>query len=241
MKKQIVTLFLIFFSIVAINAQRKDTTAIYLLNRLSNVMGSIQSFSVEVNTTYDVQANQLGLVKKSDNHIIKVKGATKLNILSKGDKGHKGYWFNNGELQYYSFDKNNYGIIKTPDSIMNMVQLVHKKYGIEFPSSDFWYPTLTNDLMVAFQDIYYLGMTAVNGKECFHIIASNENLSVQIWISNDDYYLPQKMVIVYLDELHAPQYEALYNNWKLNELFPEAIFNFVSPPRAREITIKKSK
>lgn len=241
MKKQLVALLLISFSITAINAQRKDSTAIYLLNRLSNVMGSLQSFSVEVNTTYDVQANQLGLVKKSDNHIVKVNGSTKLNIISKGDKGHKGYWFNKGKLNYYSFDKNNYAVVKTPDSIMSMVHLVHNKYGIEFPSSDFWYPTLTDDLMVAFKDIYYLGVTDVNEKECFHIIASNENLSIQIWISNDDYYLPIKMVIVYLDELHAPQYEALYTNWKLNELFPEAIFNFITPPKAREITIKKSK
>jgi hypothetical protein len=63
MKKQISTVFLILFSIVTINAQRQDSVAIYLLDKMSYVIGDLNSFSMDVTTTYDVKIEELGFVK----------------------------------------------------------------------------------------------------------------------------------------------------------------------------------
>jgi hypothetical protein len=240
MEKQISTALLMLFSIVTINAQRQDSVAFYLLDKMSYVISDLNSFSLDIATTYDVEIEELGLVKNSNRHRIKVKGPYKMNLISEGDKGHKGFWFSDSLLHYYSFDTNNYGSIDAPGTIMNMIKLVHEKYGVEMPGADFWYPGLTDDLITDFPNIYYLGVTEVNEKNCFHIIASSEDLSVQIWLSDDLYFLPKKMVVTYLSEKHAPQYEAIYSNWKLNEPFPEAIFDFVTPPRSNKIIINES-
>jgi hypothetical protein len=239
MKKQILTALFILFSIVTINAQRQDSVAFYLLDRMSYVISDLNSFSFDIVTTYDVDIEEVGLVKNSNRHSIKVKGPYKMNLISKGDKGHKGFWFSDSLLHYYSFDTNNYGSLEAPGTIMDMIKLVHENYGIEIPGADFWYRGLTDDLITDFPNIYYLGMTEVNEKNCFHIIASNENLRVQIWISDDLYFLPKKMVVTYLSEAGAPQYEAIYSNWKLNEPFPESIFDFITPPRSHKIIIKE--
>jgi hypothetical protein len=241
MKKQISTVFLILFTIVTINAQRQDSVAIYLLDKMSYVIGDLNSFSMDVTTTYDVKIEELGFVKNSNHHYVKVSGPNKMNILSEGDKGHKGFWYSDELLHYYSFDNNNYGTLEAPGTIMNMIKLVHDNYGMEMPGVDFWYPSVTDDLISGFPNIYYMGVTEVNKMDCFHIVASNKDLSVQIWLSDDVYFLPKKMVVTYLSETNAPQYEAVYSNWKLNEPFPESIFDFAPPPGANEIIIKELK
>jgi hypothetical protein len=238
MKKLIATLTLILLSTIIIKAQRQDSTAIYLLDKMSYVIGDLNSFSVEVSTTYDVNVKELGLVKNSNRHNIIVGSPYTMSWLSEGDKGHKRFCYSNEQLHYYSFDNNNYGTLEAPGTIMNMIKLVHENYGIEIPGVDFWYPSITDDLIADYPNIYFMGVTEVNKMKCFHIVASNKDLSIQIWLSDDVYLLPKKMVVTYLNETNSPQYEAVYSNWKLNELFPESIFDYVAPPGANEITIK---
>lgn len=239
MKKQFSTFLLLLFSVVLLNAQQIDSVAVYLLNRTSNVMGDLNSFGVSIESIYDVMAPNIGLVKKSNNHVIKVKGATKMLLQSEGDKGTKSYFLNNEKLHYYSFDKNNYGVVNSPGNVMDMVNMVNDKYGIEIPGVDFWYPTFTEDLMAEFSNVYYLGITTVDADECFHIIASNEIYSIQIWISKNDYFLPKKMVVNYLTSTFSPQYQIKFSNWDINALFPDAIFEFMPPPSAHKIIIKE--
>jgi len=241
MKKPISTILLILLSIGITKAQRQDSVAIYLLDRMSYGISDLNSFSLDLTTTYDVKVEELGLVKNSNRHNIIVSGPYKMSLLSEGDKGHKGFWYNNDQLHYYSFDNNNYGTLEAPGTIMNMIKLVHDNYGIEIPGVDFWYPSITDDLITGFPNIYFMGVTEVNKMRCFHIVASNKDLSVQIWLSDDVYFLPKKMVVTYLSETNSPQYEAVYSNWKLNEPFPESIFDYVAPPGANEIIIKESK
>jgi hypothetical protein len=241
MKKLISTLLLILLSTGIIKAQRQDSVAIYLLDRMSYVIGDLNSFSMDVTTSYDVKVEELGLVKNSNRHNIIVSGPSRMSWLSEGDKGHKRFWYSNEQLHYYSFDNNNYGTLEAPGTIMNMIKLVHDNYGIEIPGVDFWYPSITDDLIADFPNIYFMGVTEVNKMKCFHIVASNKDLSVQMWLSDDVYFLPKKMVVTYLSETNSPQYEAIYSNWKLNESFPESIFDYVAPPGANEIIIKESK
>ena len=61
-------------------------------------------------------------------------------------------------------------------------------------------------------------------------------MEVQYWISNDTYYLPKKYLIIYKDKKNM-QYEGTFSNWELNPDIPDAVFEFTSPPKAREIQI----
>jgi len=239
MKKTISTLILIFFSVLVLQAQRKDSVAIYILDQMTQVMGDLNSFSVNIETAYDIPAGKLGLVKKTNSHEVTVKGNKMLNLWSEGDKGRKGFWYNNNVLHYYSADKGYYGHIEAPATIIEMIDLANEKYGFDFPGVDFWYSSFLEDLMEEFSNIHYLGLTNVDGIECFHIIASDGILSAQIWIEKSIYFLPKKLVLNYLKQEHSPQYEALYLNWELNKTFPDAIFNFTPPPNSKKILIKE--
>lgn len=213
-----------------------DTVAVMIIDRMATVIGDLNSCSFTLNTSADVKDPDLGLVKQNGKADVYLVGPDKMYLDSKGEKGHRGFWYNGTQAFYYSFDENNYAYIDVPDNLIAMIDSVNKNYGIEFPAADFFYPTFTEDVLSAFNNIRFLGKKNMGDKECLHILLSNDNMSVQVWFSSDAFTLPQKFVIIYKNDGNR-QYEATFSNFKLNPEFPDAIFDFMPPPMAREISI----
>ena len=216
-------------------SSRIDTVAVNILDRMSQLMGELGSCSATVKTNYDVSNRQLGLVKHSDEEHVYLRGPDKLMVRSEGDKGSRNFYYNGKTLSYYSMDKNQFSQIEAPNSIVDMIDQVHKNYGIMFPIADYLYPAFVDDLLAEATDLVYLGTTKVDGKECFHIAGTAKDKTFQFWIANDPFYLPMKLVIVFTAKEMNPQFEASYCDWQINPSLPDAIFEFKAPHRAQKI------
>ncbi len=221
-------------------AQRSqfDTVAVSILDRMSEMIGQLGSCSATVKSNYDVSSQQLGLVKHSDVEHVYVGGPDKMLVRSEGDKGTRYLMYNGKMLSYYSVDKNHYAQVKVPSNVMDMIDYMNKDYGIVFPMSDFMYPGFVDDIINEARTIVLLGMTKVDGKDCFHIAGTAKDKTFQFWIADDAFSLPVKMVIVYTDKPLNPQYEATYCDWQINPTLPESIFEFRAPPNAQKIKLK---
>lgn len=234
-------LFLMGFVIITITAksqtQRIDSTAVYLLNRTSETLQDIKSCSFTAVTTYDVPNESLGLVKHAITDKVAIKFPDRMKVTSTGDKGNRGLWYSGKKLNYYSLDNNTYGFVTAPASVIETIDEVSKKFGIEFPAADFFYPTFLQDLTSEQGNLMFLGRTIVDGRECFHIAGSDKTKSFQFWIANDDLFLPVKMVIVYTSDKDKPQYEALYKDWTINSDYPDSMFEFATPPKATKVKL----
>jgi hypothetical protein len=219
------------------NAQftKIDTVAVSILDHMSAVIGDMGSCSVKVRSNYDVSSQAFGLVKHSDEEQVYLHGPDRLLVKSDGDKGTRDFYYNGKTLSYYSMDKNQFAQVQAPASIVDMIDSVHKTYGIEFPVADFFYPAFVDDIISESKNLAYLGVTNVDGKECFHIAGTANDKTFQFWISNDAFYLPVKIVIVYTGKELNPQYEAVLSNWQVNPTLPDAMFEFTSPPKAKKI------
>ena len=82
----------------------------------------------------------------------------------------------------------------------------------------------------------YLGKKPVDGDDCFHIKASNDDMEVQFWISDQAYKLPVRYSIVYKKNSNM-QYETHFTNWDLNPVIPPSVFEFMPPKNAKSIKI----
>lgn len=229
--------FVIVTSTVKAQTQRIDSTAVYLLNRTSQTLQDIKSCSFTAITTYDVPNESLGLIKHSITDKVAIKFPDKMKVTSTGDKGNRGLWYSGKSLNYYSLDNNTYGLVTSPGSVIETIDEVSKKFGIEFPAADFFYPTFLQDLISEQGNLIFLGRTIVDGRECFHIAGSDKTKSFQFWIGNDDLFLPVKMVIVYTSDKDKPQYEALYKDWAINTDYPDSMFEFKAPPKATKVKL----
>jgi hypothetical protein len=237
MKKIFFITAMIFISMASqAQSPRVDTVAVMLLNRMADVIGDLNSCSFTLNSSFDAVDPDYGLVKHTEKSDVYFSGPDKMLIHAFGDKGHRGFWYNGSQIVYYSFDENNYAIIDAPPDIISAIDSVNKDYGIEFPAADFFYPTFTYDILSQFENILYLGKKICDDKECFQILASNKDMSVQFWISNDAFNLPHKFIIIYKNDGNK-QYEATFSNWQLNTEIPASVFEFMPPPKAAEILL----
>jgi len=217
--------------------RRIDTVAVSILDRMSAMIGDLGSCSVTIKSNYDITSHQLGLVKHSDEEQLYLHGPNKLLLRAEGDKGSRDFFFNGKTLSYYSLDKNQYGQIEAPVTVMEMIDTVNKLYGVDFPVADFFYPGFVDDILAESKDLVYLGLTKVNGKECFHIAGTAKDKTFQFWISDDAFSLPLKVVIVYTSKEMTPQYEAVLSDWQVNPNLPDAMFEFSPPHLARRIKL----
>ena len=214
-----------------------DTVAIMILNKMGTLIGELESCSFTLKTSSDEIDVDLGLVKYFKVNQVYLVGPDKMLINSRGDKGHIGYWYNGEKLMYYSYTENNYGVIDAPPTIMATIDTVHTRYGIDFPAADFFYPTFTEDLIADFDQIIFAGQSQVDGKNSYQIIAKNDQMSIQIWISDDALFLPTKFVIVYYDISPNQQFEGTFSDWSLNPELPNEMFEFSPPPGASQLIL----
>ena len=217
---------------------RIDTVAVAILDHMSAVIGDLNSCSVKVNSTYDIHSTHMGLIKHADEAKLYLHGPNQMLVNSEGDMGNRQFYYDGTKLTYYSLDNNQYSQVPISAPLINMIDSVNKVYGIVFPVADFFYPTFVDDILADTKDLRFLGITKVDGKDCFHIAGVTPDKAYQFWISNDAFYLPIKEVIVYLNKELNPQYEASFSDWQVNPNLPNAIFEFSAPFHAKEIKMK---
>jgi hypothetical protein len=156
-----------------------------------------------------------------------MRGPDKMYIYSTGTHGQKGYWYNGAQFSYFSFNKNLYDTVEAPNNIIAAIDVLHDTYKIDFPAADFFYPTLTDDMINHYDRVLSIADKTVDDVDCFVIEASNDNEVVHIWIEKDS-YLPHKMSIKNTTEADE-YYEAVFSNWKINPTLPDMLFEFTSP------------
>lgn len=240
-KKMFFGVFICVASATQSFAQRRniDTIAVAILDRMTAMIGDLSSCHVTVKSNYDIRSQHLGLVKHGDEEQLYMQGPDKLLIRSQGDRGERSIYYNGETLTYYSMENNQFASLPFSAPIVEMIDTVNKMYGIDFPAADFFYPSFVDDILSESKNLIYLGMTKVDGKDCFHIAGTTADKTFQFWISDDALTLPLKMVIVYTNRDMNPQYEAVLSDWQINPVLPPALFEFMTPPKAKKIKMAR--
>ncbi|MFD2201338.1 DUF2092 domain-containing protein [Shivajiella indica] len=229
--------FLVAISLYAQESSHFDNRAVVLLDRMSEVIGELNSCSFKLNASSDKVLPEVGLVKEFFKHQIQFVGPDKMHIQTNAPTNNHFYWYNGDIMMYYSLTYNHYGFIETPDNIIETIDMVNAEYGVDFPAADFFYPTFTDDLIDHSDTIHYLGLVNVDGVDCHHIIAVGPEQHLQLWLRNDTFTLPHRFVILEKSENYTLQYEGIFSEWMINPYLPESIFDFVVPESAKRLTI----
>ena len=240
MKKILLSLPLLFISLFGYAQEVKDidSTAVFILDKMSDIIGDLESVTFEISNSIDKFDEYQNIEKQYSTSTISFSGPDKLHIRTEGTEGKKGYWYDGSYLSHYNFKENNYVTLEAPETTLEMIDEMHLNYDFDFPAADFFYPSFTDDIMEQFDSIKFLGSKTIDGEECYHIMATNKDLNVQLWISNKTYLLPKHFVIIYKNKSNL-QYQSTYSNWSLNPNIPNAVFGFLPPPKAKLISILK--
>jgi hypothetical protein len=213
-----------------------DTAAVLILDRMSEMIGSLTSVSYTVTVIRDVQDPDYGTIARLLTNQVYMVGPNQMHVNSVGEKGRRGYWYNGTQVVYYNFAENNYGTMDAPDNIIDAIDEVSRRYDVDFPAADFFYPAFTDDLIGQSTRIDYLGTVSLGGKECFRIVARGAEQTVQLWVANDATFLPAKFIITDHTQGNA-QYQGTFTDWTINPDLPAQLFEFTPPPGASLVRI----
>ncbi|MGY0393389.1 DUF2092 domain-containing protein [Bizionia sp. KMM 8389] len=238
MKKPLLVMLLCGLSFwgQAQDSKKIDSTAIFILDKMSDVIGDLESVNITMNSSVDKINTSHNIEKHYRQSNVSMSGPNKLLVRTKGDKQNRGFWYNGSYMTYYSFDENNYVTLEAPSSTIQMIDSMHMRFDFKFPAADFFYPSFTDDIMAEFDTISYLGEKTLDGETCFYIMATNDKTNVQLWVSNSMNMLPKRIVIIDKDKNNM-QYEANFINWDLNPSIPNSVFEFTPPPKSKLISI----
>ena len=217
-------------------AKKIDSTALLILERMSSTITELNSCRLKAHSSCDEYGIGLGLVKHSEDADMVMKGPNKLYLSINGYRGQRTFFYNGKTLSYYSFSNNRFAQIPAPKTILGMADSIYSRLGIDLTAIDFFFPDFIDVLKRNSSFITMLGQVNLNGRPCFQIAGAMDSIGYQIWITNDPFFLPVKGVIIYTSKEMNPQFEVNYD-WELNQLYPDAIFEFTPPPGATRMKV----
>lgn len=217
--------------LVSCDTGEYDTKAIASLDKLTETIGELNSASYTT-YTYQVLEDSTETTKESD---VYLRGPNKMYVHSNGTKGERSLYYNGEEFAYYDYDKNHYDTLAAPKDILLAIDFVHEKYEIDFPASDFLYPSLTDDIIENFSSVMQMKDETIDDVECLHIEASNDDTIVLIWIEKKT-HLPYRMIIESSTN-DRTYYEVTFANWRLNPKLPDILFEFDPSGDAKRVSL----
>lgn len=238
MKKNFyVTGIFLLLSISAFSQEKyQDSTALMILDKMSALVGEAKSMGFYTQLSKDVAYAEDFFIKEFESSEIVLKGPNKFFVKSDGERKSEMFAYQGDQVVYYSFLNNIYTAAEAPDNLIETLDWLYHSFDIEFTFADFLYPNFTSELIENMDYIEFLGTVILDGKRVFHIGTANENMTVQFWISDGAYFLPQKILITNLGGAYAHQVEADFSDWEINKEYPDSIFEFLPPPGAKQIT-----
>ena len=244
MKKKIQLSILILSAIVLFSCSGNkegfyEEDAIKALDNLTEVIGQLKSCSFTLNTMDSKSTNNEAEPERKA-YDIYMRGSDKMHYYSEGNDQRIGHWYNGEELSVFNFNTDEYDIMDAPSTLVETIDLFHKDFRITFPAADFFYPSLTDDLIEHFDTITTVGTRMVEDVECVEINATNNNVDVYILIEKST-NLPKALALYYQGDRKGEQFISVFSNWRQDPNLPDDIFKFSPPENATKGSLLISK
>jgi hypothetical protein len=226
---------------LAVQAQDKsiDTTALRIIDKMSGLFGELKSLGFVSKVSRDVVYEQDFFIKEFVSSKVILAGPNKFSVRIHGESKEDLYLYDGTDVSYYSFKNNIFAKASAPNNLIETLDWLYTEFDIEFTAADVLYPSFAKDLAESMNSIRFLGVVMLDGERVFHIGCANDKVTIQLWIKDDAYFLPKKIIVTYLNGPYAHQDETDFSDWELNYQYPGSIFEFMPPPGARQITWMK--
>jgi len=216
-----------------------DTIAVAILDSMSSQIGELETCSYKFYSEYDISNSEYGLITHSETGNVFLKGPDKIFIEKKGDKGHKEFFYNGKSFLLYSYDRNQYATVPAAMTLLELVDSLSSYFGVEFPGADIFYPDFVDNLLETSNNLIFLGITFIGDTECYHIAGAKDDMTYQIWVTDDEYPIPVKLSLVYIDRPDDPRYTIIFKDWEMNPVLDDSKFDFTVPDGAQLIKLVK--
>ncbi|MEA5509747.1 DUF2092 domain-containing protein [Crocosphaera sp. UHCC 0190] len=197
-----------------------------LLNKVCNFLKERSTFTVEIDITYDNILQSGEKVQYSAYQKVLVNKPNQLRSDYVGDQRNTSFYYDGKNFTLFNPNLNLYGTKPAPSNLDEAVNNIEEKYGITIPMSNLFVSDPCNAIKSEIQESLYLGSSLVNRESTYHILLVGETRNIQLWISQQEPFVPLKAIITYKDLPESPQYTAMFSNWDFKPEIGSDTFTF---------------
>ena len=219
----------------AMSAGGVDPDADEILRSMTNHLGGLRAFSVDVdidNEVIDLDGQKLHL---NSSGAIAAERPNKLYFHRRSGAGDLEFIFDGKVVTLLFNIRNVYVQFESPGTIDDALRTVNFETGLDTPGGDLFYSDPYPGLAEGVVSGTYLGSGYVNGIECHHLAFRAEKVDWQVWVQAGDTPLPMKYLIISKWVTAAPQYVIRFRNWNTKPRIKSGRFDFSAPAGARKL------
>ena len=206
-----------------------------VLNQVCNFLKAQNSFTVEMDITYDNVLDTGEKVQYSAHQKVWVRKPNQLRSDYMGDERNTRFYYDGKSFTLYTTDLDLYATKVAAPSIDQVVKNIEANYGFTIPLSNLFVSDPCAAVTSDIQKSVFVGSNMVNRVPGYHILFTGEERDWQIWVSQARQPLPMKVVITYKNLPGAPQYTAVLSRWNFISKIPADTFTFEPPVGAISI------
>jgi len=212
-----------------------EPQAMQLLRAMSDYLGSLKQFRLNVESSLDVvldsgqklQFDMAGSVLlRRPNGIYATRRSAVLD---------QEFFYDGQQLTVYGKIANTYSSVAAPPSINAALDFAQDQLNLTTPLVDFLYSNPYKVLSNEMESGFYVGPALVDGVRCHHLAFHGPDLDWQIWIEDSKIPLPHKYLITSSKLEELPQYTARMLDWNVDPQAKDQDFRFVAPAGAEKI------
>lgn len=212
-----------------------EEKAFAILKKANDFLVKAQHFSVTAETDYDTVQDsgvkvEFGATRK---YTINRPDRVRIDTDSR-DGNHRGFRFDGKEIAVFDTDQKVYATAEHPGTIDEAFAYFVDQLQMPVPLSELFSSTLPKFLDSA-PALRYVDESTIAGVRCDHVVGRRKSVDFQVWITQGDQPLFQRLVITYKRAEGEPQFRAQFKDWNFAPEVPDSLFAFTPPEGAEKI------
>lgn len=211
-----------------VSASQQQASAI--LMRMAEFLSKAQRFSVGVSGGYDAVQESGQKIEFGEKRMVTLSRPDRLRIESERSDGAKTLTvFTGKEIMLIDMASKVYASAPQTGGLDETIIHYVKDLGMRLPLAVLLVSQLPAELKERVRSIDYVEKTSILGAVSHHLAARTDSVDFQVWVSDGDRPLPQRIVITYKQAKGEPRFWAQFSDWNLAPAIVETTFA-VKPP-----------
>ena len=208
-----------------------------ILKRMGEFIGKTPRFSVNVRGGYDaVQESGQKIEFGETRKITLSRPENRLRVEGEHSDGTKVLTvFNGKEITLVDNRNNVYATAPQTGSLDETIIHFVRDLGMRLPLAAMLLSRMSAEFDERVRAIDYVEKTSLYGTPAHHLAARTDTVDFQIWVTDGDKPLPQRVVLTYKEAPGEPQFWALLSDWNLAPTISDATFTAAVPKGAQKV------
>jgi len=207
-----------------------------ILARMAQFLAKSQRFSVQMHAGYDAVQPSGQKIEFTETRNVTVSRPNRLRVEGSDSDGVKVITvFTGKEMVLIDHGAGVYVTAPQPGGLDDTVKYFVGELGMRLPLAVLLLSSLPQELQARVESIDYVERTSLHGAPAHHLAARTDSVDFQVWVSDGDKPLPQRVVITYRNADGQPQFRAQLTGWNLSPVVDDATFSAAPPQKAQKI------